>query len=756
MKPASRARITRLPSAPPCEGIRIAGLDGLLAALDERGVVSPVVADLTLGAWRGQELARTCFAQLGIEWPLRDEQPDDGELAAPWIAALNGKTVDGRAAASAIGDWIDSEGRGNASALAALMLAEHLLGALGERSLSLVVLAPRFGLPWQTENFALLRFLAYGARAVDRVIVVGQEEVTGLSARWSDAPSAAPRPQPTGLAALVPGALDAETAQALQAAGHPLEGGFSLVPPEWRQPPTATSRLQHDQLAAAPVDSWLRAYAFVHGNNYFVDPWFLCREANSRLAEGGGEIALLLMERAANCARSPADRATLLALTQGFRIALLRYQEVTTAPDPSPTLPPFLRGAMLMTKGWGLVMSGEAERAEPYMQGARELLGPVLGCNRQFLYLLNISALNRVRLGDIAGALTIENQIEAASATLEDRDNRLDYVNFINLARLHRLRDDLDLAERYYERAFATTAGARTESDLVYTNVCMARLDTARGRAHAAFLAWLRASMHWLASDLPEGLGWRVLSVILGRKATPAETPPDSVAEALAKWLRIAARAAGIDSPLKDGLVVPTAFVRVDRASFESARAFGAPGVGVICADTSLRAAFNGPHQEALAALVRALLARVVGAPALIESLAIVVDDRFGQEMPTTLNQLIATCVRLGVDSALFSGRELKLPAERRAALFEQARVRRGPAVLAVERNDDAICIHFRRYLPPRTLSLGEAHVMAECGDSDVTFAELRCRLKQSTEETLRYVRELESSRAIEVRLEIQ
>lgn len=761
-------RITRRATLPRLDGIRAGTLDGLLAALSLEGIDNPVIADLSLGAWRSHELARSCFAQLKVAWPLPAPTPPElRKFTSTWIASPGADGgAQGDAAASVIGDWIDSEGRGDSAALSALTLAEELLTALDEQPLSLAVLAPRFGLPWQTESALFLRYLAYGRRPIDRLILVGEEhagedERPGFEVRWKDAPARPPRPRPAGLVALVPGCLDPKTQQALRPEGHSLRAGWRLVPPEWRSAPSATPRLEYDRLAAAPVDAWLLSFAYVHGNNYFVDPWFLCAEANQRLAEGGPDIALRLMERAAVCAQRPADRAAIQALAQGFRIALMRYGELIAAPDPSPVLAPSLRGALLMTKGWGLVMSRQAQRAEPYMESARELLKPIFRRNRQFLYLLNISALNRVNLGDLDGAMALEKEIETASAALEDRDYRLDYVNSINIARLHRRRNEFDLAETYYERAFATTAGARTESDLVYTNVCMARLRAARGNTRDAFLAWLRAALHWLSCDAPEALGWRVLSAVLGRKATPADTPVEQMALALSKQLHAAAASAGVASPPEMSRRAPT-FMRANRAlisagaaALTSAEAIGADGFGVIVTAAPGHPSFDGPGHETLAALVCDLLAAEARCPTLVDYPSILVDDGHGQEAPTTREELIATCLRLSLNRARFNGEVWELPASRRAALLDFAVVRRGPAVASVDPLDDGCRVYFKRYLSPCLLSADEAAVLAAT-DAAVTLPNLWSQLGRGRDEVVGLVRKLEAARAVEIRLELR
>jgi hypothetical protein len=391
------------------------------------------------------------------------------------------------------------------------------------------------------------------------------------------------------------------------------------------------------------------------------------------------------------------------------------------------------------------------------MQAARELLGPILGRNRQFLYLMNISALNLVNRGDLEGALRIEKEIEAESSAFTDRDYRFEYVNSINLARLYRRRNQFDLADEYYQRAFSTTCGARTESDLVYTNVCRARLDTARGRTFDAFHAWLRAALHWLASDVPEAIGWRVLTAILGRKALPATTPTEQVAGTLAGLLCASAESAGVELPSAFPALSPPAFVRAGRALtgdagavIRSAEAIGAPGLSVLATEFPIAGAWAGPCHDALAALVAALLASVTRVPEVITCPAILVDDGLGREMAVTRGELIAACLRLQIERARFDGQTCVTAGATRIGLPEDACVARGPAVSRVESFDGGGLVHFKRYLPPLSVDAADAAMLEACR-GPVPLSELCHALGRPFANVLSSVRALETARALQV-----
>src|SRR5262249_2597935 len=158
-----------------------------------------------------------------------------------------------------------------------------------------------------------------------------------------------------------------------------------------------------------------------------------------------------------------------------------------------------LRSALLQAQGWGLVLVGQAQKARELLREARALLGPEVEASRESLSLFNILALAEIRCGDASAALSLEKHIEACLERAPSRDFALAYVNAINQARVYKSLRDWHNAGIYYEKAFAVTWGLRSESDLVYTNVCLARLFEAQGRFEAALLAWVRAALHWLA-----------------------------------------------------------------------------------------------------------------------------------------------------------------------------------------------------------------------------------------------------------------
>lgn len=740
---------------PAMGGIRAPTLAALLRAAGS----GPMLAvDLTLGAWRGHEAARQLSAQLGCTPPppVRSRPPASTEPGTGPERMLG-------AYGAAISAGIDAESRGMTAALTARLMFAWVLPALTAlRDPTVAVLLPRDGHGWEPEDVEFIDDLARHLRARGGRVLLAHTGDTEpvLPSRWRVAwhpdphtaeqgaergegavrhRRASAAPEDLGPWTLVPAVIEPAVAARLRqepdhgnataAMGEravppelpELPGGCRLVPPELR-PPEVGGRAVYDRLGAA-TDGWLRAYAQVHGNNLFRDPWLLAARAWESFTEGGGGVALRLLEHAVAGAQDALSRGALRAQLAALRIALSRYAEAAAAADPSPALPAELRGFLLQAKGWGLAMAAEpasARAAEPYLAEARQLLGGVVA-EREHLYLLNISALAQLKSGAPDSALALERRIETDAARLTPRDFALEYVNAINLARLRRRLGDWDEADRCYRRAFATVEGIRSDSDAVHASVCRARLADDAGWSEEGFAAWLRAALWWVSSPVPEGLAGRVASAITGRREQGGADAVEPVATALAARLRAS-------RPLDDAVGEPgwdaPSFTRM--RDLPGAWDWAAVGGGwsIVGGDgdgpdpvASAGIVPTGPAWRELRVLLRGILARLCPAPELPASRLLAVDDRFGREMPTCPPELAARCVRSGIRRLYADGCRVDLDDPRTERLLRGLRVHRGPAVARVEPANTGALVRFRRYLPPRRLDPVDARLLAAADD---------------------------------------
>jgi tetratricopeptide (TPR) repeat protein len=748
------------------DGIRVPTHQALVQALDAAGAPAPrAFADLSLGARRSHQAAGELLAQVTGRPPTL--------AVGPGRHAQAGRL----AHAAFISAGVDAEAQGSRPVLLTLRLVQALLVAVGEGAASFVVLAPRFGLPWDLEDELFIRLLATRLRQPARLVIASAgpgdpPDVQGVHIRWRGETVSAPVGGGRSLLALVPGVVEpalwaslrerdagAETPVAL------LAGGYGLVAPEHRRPPPTVSRLRYDELHAAAAAlgvAWLETYAQYRGNNIYVRPHDMAAQAWERFEEGGSGVALRLMARAAECAPFP-DSQWLDVQMQGMRLALTRYGDAAADDDPSPAYERAVRGFLLGAKGWGLVMGEDPGRAERYLEEARQLLGPDNGL-REHLYLLNVSALSKLKTGDLDAAMAMEIEIETRRAALRPPDWPLEYVNAINIARLHMRRGNLNGARRYYEQAFATTLGVRSESDCIYMNLCFARLEASAGRWREAFHAWLRAALHWAASRAPEALAPRAAAAILRRWPSPAEDVTEDVAYALARQLAASARQAGIEVPTSAGIdapahLRPASFVPLESlpgpdGRLDAALACGSEGWAVVVSTGPPGASRRPPADRWLRALLHELLVALAPVDELREAGCLAVDDRLGRELPADAPELLGSCVRLGLPRLWFNGADVELGEDLRRQLEATSVVRPGSAVDRLEDRDGVRVVVFKRYRAPYRLSEPESRLLARCMEDEASVAALaRGPEVGGWHDAVGRIRALEEARVLDVDL---
>jgi tetratricopeptide (TPR) repeat protein len=724
--------------------IYVSTLGELCAALAAAGAGPPsawVVADVSLGGWRGYQVATELSAELALAPPPKRSL----ELAQSVTSC-----------AGLIGNGIDADSRGDGSTLTAIDAAERVVAALPlAGATTVVVLAPGRGREWEPEDLLFVRVLAHRL-ITGRLVVV-----------YSEPPPSRAVAGGGSLLGLVPGIVEPEVADALADAGAaptgslPLREGRLLVAPECRPSPDL-SRLEYDRLAAgAGGIGWLKAYAQCLGNNVFVDPSFLAAEAWERFAEGGSGVALRLLERAAACATDLVERAIAECEAQGIRIGTSRFAGAAAVPEPSEAVPAELRRLLLFGRGYALVMTGDVERGLPLLERARELFDGAAD-DRELLYLQNIAALGRFKSGDAKGALELERDIARRAARLPRPDWRLGFVNSLNVARLYRHLGDTDAAQDAYEGAFAFADGSRSESEAVYVNVSLARLAAERDRHGEAFLSWIRAALHWAAAASPEALGRRVVRAVTGHAEQSPQALVGEVSEALFRELAEAAERSRRFDPVdvarwrgaaRDQAPTP-AFVRArpDGAPepLVPTTAVGGPGWGLIAARGA--AGQNGVHGEArwpLRALLVELLTSMTRGLDLLDADALLVDDRLGQELPRSLGELLESALRLGASRVSFEGLEpleLDDPPRLEACLT----VRRGPAVETITcAAAGEVVVRLRRADEEVTYSGELAAVIRVLADAELTVAALAARLELPEAGLLGRLRTLEAHRVV-------
>ncbi|MBI4665605.1 MAG: tetratricopeptide repeat protein [Nitrospinae bacterium] len=713
--------ISRLPCIPGLDAFRAATLEDILDGL--RRYTSPdaslFVADLTLGAWRSEQVAREFLGQLGVSLPAEGSEDSRG---------------------SGIGFWIDVENRGGATLINALCRAETTLNeAVAAAPATFLILAPRYDGGWGEDNERFIAALAQGVRDSKHRLLIAfapgdAVSLTGVEIRFLDdghptiAASTA-QAAPADYYSFIPGAIDPAVAQQLVAEGAPddlyglrLSHGWVLVPPERRKPPRQwPASILQSCLPMARRIGWLYAfwnYALPEGH---PDYGALVAEAWRRLQEGGGDIARRLIQRALQTAPNGASRAAFIEQYQWMRIATHRFHEAGEEADPPEGLAPERAGTLFWQKAWGLVMSHRPGEAQPHFEKALELLD-YADNDINKVYLLNIYALNRMRLGAMEDAVAIEKKIEGLFSSGAVKDWHMEYINYLNLARLMRKTGDGKAARKYYSRAFDTARGSWNEVDAVYLNLSEGLLAHGEGDLVTAAAAWFRAAVFYAALAYPEAVGWRITETLraAARAAGVADPGANADVETCAALLLNITRASAMEAGMGelarnlDGSMKAEqapVFVTWDMCpAGASLDAVGSDGWGVLAGTVSrMVPAWDGPaHRQLRRGLFGAMRFAVPAAP-WREPALVVTDDRRGFNMPCGRERILQLAVTRKVATAYIGDEKITLTDNIAGHLMEMARFSLSPAVGMTMALDGGVLVRFNRYFTPCRIDGDEA-----------------------------------------------
>lgn len=688
-----------------------------------------IASDLSLGAWRGHWIGHELTTQLGIDLPA-DKRPVPGSVQEAAIAV--NRTV---------AQLIDIETEGDRSVLIAHQTASAISAGCVEHGIGrILILCPKWTEDWMREDLWLLRFLNRTEAGFDVALVLtGEAEPPPLPLIWEDIPETEAAPaELLCIGTDAPGlAQTAEHGAAVN--GIEIFDGWALILPEARgdaAPPASDS------------PAWLAAYHQTRLPVHERDIETLSFGASRCFAEGGYRQAVRLLEAAEAAAVDPTTAARIASFAQSMRIACLDFAAASALPDPGETLPEDLRRDLSATKAWGLVMSGHPDRADPLFAHVLALSFPAAQ-DPLWLYLKNISALAKFRMGRFEEAFEIEHEIERDLACFDRPDWHLKYINSINLARLHRASQSLEQAEHYYRQAFAINVGLRSDSDQIYLNICQASLDEAMQKPARAFIAWLRAALHWLAMPAPEALAPRVAT------AMKAGQGYDLVSRASSYlYDRIMALSGQIGPPFANVLEHPLdpapVFAHPSERTAAPDLALGAPGWGVLIAPQDGADAIRS-DQRALAGLVaRLLMLLSPGAPTL-SSRCILVDGCFGTELPTGPEDLYALSLRHRVPEMRFGKQQLVLSPKLIWRLECASRVLPGAGLDQVLRDQEELVVSFRRSRQAIWLTPNDGRLL-EYALQGVDVTDLARALGETEAVTLAHIRRLEQAGIIQLR----
>lgn len=176
-------------------------------------------------------------------------------------------------------------------------------------------------------------------------------------------------------------------------------------------------------------------------------------------------------------------------------------------------------------KAYAATMSRQIETAEKYFAKCHVDEQMELK-DEDCLYRLNLYALSRVIRGKDSLAYQLEKRIESFAEEHKINILGLNYVNRINIARLHKKAGQYDLSRTYYHKAYQQISqGGFTYSDFIYYHLNFGGIEEAAGNHRLALQHYIYTAAYWLAYDNPLALAWRPRLILCQEKLTDILTP---------------------------------------------------------------------------------------------------------------------------------------------------------------------------------------------------------------------------------------
>lgn len=660
---------------------------------------SALITDLSLGAWTGHWIARELMLQLELDLNI-DVQPllNKGDYA------------------DIVTKLIDNESTGDKNFVVALESCQLIKSRILEKNIKyIIVIPPGYNNKWEDENLLMMKLLYDAFRETNIRIVLFCYPQSNIPPTWKlnylnelHIELLAPHIIP-----FYPGILTQKKAIKLGLTKDDLaflRQGYVAIQPLLAR----TTTIDLNSFQDIYDKSYLRASC------YSILPDVVGRdevnkEAFKRFAEGGYGIAIRLLSALILNTKSLYERSILISQIQNIRIALLRFDDAATESIPDETLPSIVKASLYQSKAWGLVMCNKALEAEPFFEQARLNLDPN-HFPRLYLYLLNISALNKMRIGNTYDAFVYEKQIEHALGQQINRDWHITYINNINQARLFKREKNYKHAKIYYDKAFSVITQLKNESDLLYSNFCYAQLEELKGNSTSAFLFFLRACIHWLSNDMPEALAPRVAQAILNKRLQFSRVDVDEISNQLKQNLQYHAHRLNLLSQFNQP-ISPLIFTRPQKINSSLDRIVGQPGWAVCLSHQIFPPVYSGYRYDELRVLVTKVIQVFFPSVNLSTYNTVIADTQFSCELPANLTEMMLLALRQNIFKLNWCDKVVDLTEQDMKALRFRAKVQISPAVDFVTYHNARIKVHYKRYRLPLLLSLEETKAIEYLND---------------------------------------
>ena len=661
-----------------------------------------VVSDLSLGIWMPSAIARDLSHQLAITLPEVFHIPPRGF-------------------SSQIAAFVDAETTGDVTLILASRFADLIGAEMNSHKKSvLIIVCPIVPSLLGRDNVSFIDYLRARVPGLRVVLLFYTNLFIDILGSNSFAPLFAFQESEhitvrVGAYASIPGVIPHDLAiqigeRELRGA-RTLDNGVLLLP--------ACCRMQLEQAAAGlpiyrlsnqSISIAVQLYHEYNSSNPQLD--ILQQIAWHSLFNGSWDLANKIMLRCRSASVGSKYEWLYVVQHQGMRIAFECFDDVVSEAEVPDNIEPQLAGYLTLARAWGLLMCGRPRLAEPLFDVCRRVL-PKFVDAEGYCWILNISALNRLRLGDLKGALDIElvirRQIESKKLSPQ-----LNYINGLNLGRLYRRLNDFERATASFDRAFATTAGCASAGDHVLREYSSYQNLLARHSYSEAFWALVRSALYWLASEVPEALPARAVRIITHSKGVTRNVEA-SVAGVFIDRIMAFAREEGFDWLTYElwGETQQLDFCMTATDGVEVPLIFGDERMSGCVLRGGSRRRFRHCG-GGLSALLTYIMKR--GLPKIIadefeHTESIGIDDRFGLGMALTRTDLLATAIRLNAQRIAFASQYVHITTNAVKKFMVLGRLHLGNSVESWDYNDDKYIIRFRRYREDLALNERESVV---------------------------------------------
>ncbi|KTD49067.1 hypothetical protein Lrub_1418 [Legionella rubrilucens] len=399
---------------------------------------------------------------------------------------------------------------------------------------------------------------------------------------------------------------------------------------------------------------------------------------------------------------STSQRETLLMHLLLTRFLAHQYEEVTAKELPPAwvSLSAADAASLHFIKAYSATLTRNLPVAERHFKACQVHEDMPL-TDENSLYRLNLFALFLVLQGREDTALALEIRIKTFIEDHQMTITGLNYVNFINIARLYKKAKQFDEALHYYGLAYEEiSGGGYTVYDQIYYHMNLGAVYEAQGHDEKALHFWVNAALHWLACDNPYALSWRPRLILAQEKITdilkplPVTRADDFLYGKMVQLLKSSGMNLPADNECMYGFTAKKTTVKTGYADHH-----------VMVYSTAARLSSRhdvSPARQRLQALVSRFLKQAL---AIEENHAVLYVNSGQERLDVSAEEAFVIAALNGCEACYYQGRRLALSEEKKKALLNGVQVHLTPAIQSMEAKDGALELKYHRSFLNKRLS---------------------------------------------------